>query len=258
MANTLFIGKVYLQFDELPSTNDYALELLAKSKPPEGIVIRAASQSAGRGQFGSQWESQVGKNLLISIILYPNWLPASEQFRLSEATALAVWETINHALSSEKPAKALPKVRIKWPNDLCIGNRKAGGILIQNSIKGERLESTVIGIGLNINQLEFPEALPNATSLARTSGLTFDPDAVAERLFACLERRYLQLKQGQSEAIRTDYHAHLLGLGAVRSFARPDGTRFQGIIQGVAADGHLLLEGPNGIEQCAVKSVRML
>ncbi|MCB9316079.1 MAG: hypothetical protein H6569_08075 [Lewinellaceae bacterium] len=100
MANTLFIGKVYLQFDELPSTNDYALELLAKSKPPEGTVIRAASQSAGRGQFGSQWESQAGKNLLISIILFPKWLLASEQFRLSEATALAVWETIMDALDS--------------------------------------------------------------------------------------------------------------------------------------------------------------
>lgn len=258
MANTLFIGKVYLQFDELPSTNDYALELLAKSKPPEGTAIRAASQSAGRGQFGSQWESQAGKNLLISIILFPKWLLASEQFRLSEATALAVWETIMDALDSANLTKRLPKIRIKWPNDLCIGNRKVGGILIQNSIKGERLESSVVGIGLNINQLEFPESLPNATSLALVSGLNFDPGAVADRLFSCLERRYLQLKQGQNEAIRTDYHAHLLGLGAVRTFARADGTRFQGIIQGVASDGHLLLEGPNGIEQYAVKSVRML
>ncbi len=258
MANTLFLGKVYLQFDELPSTNDYALELLAKSKPPEGTAIRAASQSAGRGQFGSHWESPAGLNLLISIILYPTWLPATEQFRLSEVAALAVWETITAALESGTAGKQPLKVRIKWPNDLCIGSRKVGGILIQNSIKGTWLESSVIGIGLNLNQLEFPESLPNATSLALASGLKFDLDQVAEQLFACLERRYLQLKQGHREMIRADYHTHLLGLGAVRTFARADGTRFQGIIRGVAPDGLLQLEGPNGMEQFAVKSVRML
>jgi BirA family biotin operon repressor/biotin-[acetyl-CoA-carboxylase] ligase len=258
MANTLFIGKVYLQFDELPSTNDYALELLAKSKPPEGTAIRAASQSAGRGQFGSRWDSQPGKNLLISIVLYPGWLPATDQFRLSEIAALAVWETITAALDIGTAVKQFPKVRIKWPNDLCIGTRKVGGILIQNTIKGMWLESSVIGIGLNINQLEFPESLPNATSMALASGLNLDPDHVAEQLFTCLERRYLQLKQGHSEIINAHYHAQLLGLGAVRTFARADGTRFQGIIRGVASDGHLLLEGPNGMEQFTVKSVRML
>lgn len=83
MTNTLFIGKVYHRFDQLPSTNDWAAELLAKSKPPEGTVVRADSQSAGRGQFGSRWESVAGKNLTISIILYPRWLEVSAQFYLS-------------------------------------------------------------------------------------------------------------------------------------------------------------------------------
>ena len=90
MANTLFIGKVYYRFDELPSTNDRAAELIAKSKPPEGMVVRADSQSAGRGQFGSRWESDSGKNLTFSVILYPTWLDVSAQFYLSMAIALGV------------------------------------------------------------------------------------------------------------------------------------------------------------------------
>ncbi|HRI60574.1 MAG TPA: hypothetical protein PK228_12640, partial [Saprospiraceae bacterium] len=90
MTNTLFIGKVYHRFDELPSTNDWAAELLAKSKPPEGTAVRADSQSAGRGQYGSRWESAAGKNLTISIILYPRWLEVSAQFYLSMAVALGV------------------------------------------------------------------------------------------------------------------------------------------------------------------------
>lgn len=251
MTNTLFLGKVYLQFDELPSTNDYARELLAKSTPPEGTAIRAASQSAGRGQFGSTWESQPGKNLLISVILYPGWLPATAQFRLSEVTALALRETITEFLEPST-------VRIKWPNDIYIDNRKTAGILIQNTIKSDVLVSSVVGIGLNVNQLDFPKSLPDATSMALAAGTAFDLERLTDRLFTCLERRYLQLKSGQTDALRADYHAHLLALGEVRDFARSDGARFEAVIQGVAMDGRLILHSPKGVEQVDVKAVRML
>ena len=95
MTNTLFTGKVYYRFDELPSTNDYARDLLAKSRPSEGTVVRAASQSAGRGQFGSSWVAEPDANLTLSVILYPNWLKITDQFRLSEAVALAVRDTVS-------------------------------------------------------------------------------------------------------------------------------------------------------------------
>ncbi|MBK9336717.1 MAG: biotin--[acetyl-CoA-carboxylase] ligase [Lewinellaceae bacterium] len=132
MANTLFIGKVYHRFDALPSTNDYARELLAKSKPPEGTVLRAASQSAGRGQYGSRWLSAAGQNLTLSIILYPKWLQVAEQFRLSEAVALAVRDTVVAALPHASGAGVL----IKWPNDVYLSDRKIAGILIQNALNG--------------------------------------------------------------------------------------------------------------------------
>lgn len=239
MSNTLFVGKVYHRFDELPSTNDYARELIAKSKPSEGMVVRAASQSAGRGQFGSKWVAEPGANLTLSVILYPTNVPVQAQFRLSEAIALAVWDTVDKVLSAG--GEHLPGISIKWPNDIYIGSRKAAGILIQNTLNGQYLQSSVAGIGLNVNQTDFPPEAPNATSLCLMAGQPFDLEAVAGILFEQIERRYLQLKAGRFAALRDEYCAHLLGLGEVKQFGRPDGSRFTGIIRGVAENGRLVI-----------------
>ena len=216
MKNTIFIGKVYHRFDELPSTNDWAVELIAKSKPPEGTVIRADSQSAGRGQFGSRWDSAAGKNLTLSIVLYPTWLETSAQFYLSMALALALRDAVGHFNSSSEGSG----VGLKWPNDLYLGTRKAAGILIQNSLSGQFLQSSVVGIGLNVNQLEFDPALPNPTSPALYFGRSFDLDEVADRLFECVEKRYLQLKSGRRAAIKKEYEQSLFRLGTPAQFRR--------------------------------------
>ena len=251
MTNTLFIGKVYHTFDELDSTNDYARELLTKSKPPEGMAIRAVSQSAGRGQYGSRWTSEPGKNLTISIILYPRWLAASAQFQLNEAVALALRDTI----ASLPPHPDGLALSVKWPNDIWIGSRKIAGVLIQNTLKGHQLESAIVGIGLNVNQIAFPVEVANASSLALEWGQNFDPDQLANRLFECLERRYLQLKNGQTEALHENYREQLLGLGEARVFMRPDGRRFQGIIQGVAENGSLVVRTDEGDENFDLKEI---
>lgn len=252
MSNTLFTGKVYLRFDELASTNDYARDLIAKSKPAEGTVIRADTQSAGRGQFGSKWLSAPGENLTLSLILYPNWLRAADQFRLSEAVALALHDCVRHLLP-------LPHtVNIKWPNDLYIGDRKVAGVLIQNALKGVFLQSSIVGIGLNVNQTRFPAEVPNATSLALAAGHTFDLDEVAGMLFECLEQRYLQLRSAQAEALRDAYHACLLGMGEARQFADAGGHVFSGEILGVADDGRLRIRTATGDALFAVKEVQMV
>ena len=129
MTNTLFIGKVYHRFNELPSTNDWAAALLAKSTPPEGTVVRADTQTAGRDQFGSKWVSNPGENLLLSVILYPNWLLIKDQFYLSMAIALALYDMTGDAGAT-----------VKWPNDLYLGNHKAAGILIQNTVSSATLQ----------------------------------------------------------------------------------------------------------------------
>jgi BirA family biotin operon repressor/biotin-[acetyl-CoA-carboxylase] ligase len=253
MANTIFTGKVYLQFDELPSTNDYAVELLAvasdanssssiaKSKPPEGTVVRADRQSAGRGQFGSRWESAAGQNLTLSVIYYPHWLAPADQFSLSMAVALAISDTVSFFL----PGK---NVCIKWPNDVYVGEKKVAGILIQNSLSGSLLQSSVVGIGLNVNQLVFHPDLPNPSSLAQEAGSQLDLRRVEDVLLEHLEQRYLQLKSAQIAYLRAQYQARLLGWQQKRIYCRlANQSLFEGVINGVAQDGRLELvtaEGP--------------
>jgi BirA family biotin operon repressor/biotin-[acetyl-CoA-carboxylase] ligase len=249
MTNTLFIGKVYHTFDRLESTNDYARDLLAKSKPPEGIAIRAVSQSAGRGQYGSRWLSEPGKNLTISIILYPGWLSVSAQFRLNELVALAVRDTVATLLPEQSD------IKVKWPNDIWIGSKKVGGILIQNALKGALLDSSIVGIGLNVNQKTFTGEAPNASSLALASGQYFEIDPLAHQLFEHLEQRYLQLKSGREAALRLAYHQQLLGLGENRKFLRPDGSLFVGSIQGVTDDGRLVIRTDQGDESFGMKAL---
>lgn len=247
MKNTLFTGKVYHRFDELPSTNDYAAELIAKSTPPEGTVVRAATQTAGRGQYGSRWESTPGLNLLLSVIYHPSWLETGAQFYLSMAVALSLHDAVCDLPSTVHPPS--PPVKIKWPNDLYIGDRKAGGILIQNTLSGQFLQSSVIGIGLNVNQLEFDPSLPNPTSPALAFGRDFDLEALAEHLLECLEQRYLQLKSGRQAEIKAEYERHLYRLDVPARFARPDGAEFTGVIRGVRADGRIRLEQEAGLEE---------
>ena len=258
MTNTLFIGKVYHRFGELPSTNDYAAELVAKSTPPEGTVVRADSQTAGRGQFGSRWESAAGQNLTFSIVLYPNWLEIGAQFYLSMAVALSLHDTV-HPRSLGAGCLPSTEIKIKWPNDLYIGDRKAGGILIQNALSGQFLQSSIIGIGLNVNQLEFDASLPNPTSPALAFGRDLDLEAVFDRLLDCLEHRYLQLKSGRRAEIKAGYEEHLYRWGSPSRFARAGGAEFTGVIQGVGTDGRLRVENEAGQEEVFdLKEVRFL
>lgn len=273
MSNTLFIGKVYYRFDELPSTNDWAANLLAvsantesqnpplesgqkgpaKTKPPEGTVVRAANQTAGRGQLGSLWHSIPDENLLLSILLYPTWLEAQAQFYLSMAVALGV----NDLLASLGHSSLGHS--IKWPNDLYWGNKKTAGILIQNTLAGSNLQSSIVGIGLNVNQLSFPPDLPNATSLALVIGKKMDPDEVAERLFECLERRYLQLKSGNRTAVKASYEDHLWRRGIPSRFMRnADGLEFEGVVLGVTDRGLLRLETAHGLTEFDLKELKFV
>ncbi len=262
MANTLFVGKVYHQFEELVSTNDYAADLLvlstssqqtAKSRPPEGTVVRADSQSAGRGQFGSRWESAARQNLTLSIILYPNWLEIKHQFHLSMAVALALIDTAKVHLDSTNAST----VTAKWPNDLYLGDQKAGGILIQNALSGLAWQSAIVGIGLNVNQTSFSAMTNSPTSLALAAERSFDLNAVAETLFEDIERRYLQLKSGHRAEIQAEYEASLFRRGVVSTFQRSDGEIFQGVITSVHSDGRLCIETTQGKELFGLKEIAM-
>lgn len=183
-------------------------------------------------------------NLTFSVILYPHRLPPDAQFDLSRAVALA--------------CMLEPDWQIKWPNDIYIHGRKAGGILIENMLQGGKISASIVGIGLNVNQIDFPPELPNATSMALERGQNFDLEAVLDRLLENLEHRYLQLRAGHVQGIRGEYHERLFRLDVPTDFRRQDGTLLTGAIRSVADDGHLLVETEKGLESFKVKEVQML
>lgn len=250
--NTLFIGKVLLTFPELPSTNTYATELLAKSRPIEGTVISTEDQTAGRGQIGSKWVSHARKNLTCSSILFPSFLHISQHFYLNIAVSLAVMETVQHFMPNGK-------VQVKWPNDVYLNDKKVAGILLQNSLQGQNIQNTIIGVGLNILQTDFPKDIPNATSfLLEAPDEEFQKEAVLFRFCEYLEKWYLQLKAGNLAQLKKHYFQLLLGLEEDRLFMDESGQQFRGRIKGVSEEGRLMIETNDEIRSFGMKEVKFL
>ena len=221
------------RFDILTSTNDEA----CGSQYKQGDVIVAESQTAGRGQRGHVWESGKGQNLTLSAILEPTFLPPTEQFLLSEVIALAVADTL---------ASYSIKTKIKWTNDIYVGDKKIAGILIEHKLQGNTIGRTIAGIGLNVNQTSFSADLPNPTSIAIEQTAEFERDEVLERLQECIMRRYKQLQNGERATLQSDYHTMLYRLDEEHLYALADGSTFIGTIRGVEPTGALKVEMQNG------------
>lgn len=215
------------------STNDDARD----AKYRDGDIIWADFQTAGRGQRGHSWESRAGENLTFSVVLEPTFLPVTEQFVLLEAVALSLHDFF--ALYGVKTS-------VKWTNDIYVGDRKAVGILIEHSYSGGKLARTVVGIGININQIEFSEDIPNPVSLSLLTGKKYDLEELLSTFEKCLHVRYSQLKNGEWDKLQSDYHSALYRRDEQHIYALPDGTRFKGIIRGVKPTGDLVVEHENG------------
>lgn len=232
--NTLFIGHRHISLITIDSTNNYALQLLKNEQPPEGTLITAQQQTAGRGQRGNAWQGEGNKNVAMSIILRPTFLPIHRQFALSQTIALGVYNAINEILGI--------KVRIKWPNDIYVGDKKIGGILIENNVNQHTWLAAVVGIGININQIDFPDHLPNPTSLALESGREWDINDLTKKLCHNIERQYLQLRADKLTDIHQQYCQNLYRYGETARFETPDGLVLIGKIIGVTEQGMLLIE----------------
>jgi BirA family biotin operon repressor/biotin-[acetyl-CoA-carboxylase] ligase len=248
--NTLFIGKVFIELEALPSTNNYAVELISKSEPKEGTVISASYQWAGRGQIGSKWESEPGKNLMFSLILYPSFLPLADQFLLSQTIALAVRDFLSTLVDQA--------VYVKWPNDIYIEDRKVAGILIQTAISGQALQYCVAGIGINVNQEKFSAGLPNPVSLKQASSKAFVLPVLIRQSFYYLEQRYLQLKSGAHQQLKDDYLSVLYGYRRRALFKRASGGTFVGVIRGISARGELEVQSTLGMETFQLKELSLV
>lgn len=247
LANTLFLAKQVIYMPTCHSTNQVAREMAQKPDTLEGTVIICGDQTKGRGQRGNSWEGQPGENLTFSIILRPGFLKIQEQFFLNMITSLAVRDAVVHFL----PAR---DVKVKWPNDVLIDHRKTSGILIENGINRNRIEYTVVGIGLNVNQAAFKT--PRATSLQIESGRDFDKQAVFECLIGALEYYYLKLKNGRLREVKSEYLQYLFGFRQKRNYVTE--YRFEGVIEDVTDTGFLVVADKRGRNQYDLKEIEFV
>jgi BirA family biotin operon repressor/biotin-[acetyl-CoA-carboxylase] ligase len=211
--------------------------LLNSEKVNEGTVIWSHTQTAGKGQGENEWISQSGKNITISMILYPRFLTVESQFMLNKSVSLAVLDFV-HTLLPPGSCK------IKWPNDIYSGFSKLGGILINNTISGYSFDTSVIGIGININQTRFDPALPNPISVKQILSRETDIENVMMTLTEKLDHRYDQLKKGDFPLLDHEYRDNLLGINEERKF-RKDVNVFNGFIRDVDLFGRLIIETYN-------------
>lgn len=226
------IGSKIERIDELGSSNNYAATQLLTKRLPEGIVFVANSQVDGRGQVSNRWESEPNKNLTFSILLYPEFLEIMKQFEISKAISLGVVDFLKELTDH---------VSIKWPNDIYIGTKKAAGILIENSIRIDKISSCIVGIGLNINQQIFVSDAPNPISLTQVTGLTYNLEESLSQLCRKIDARYHQLRHGDFWQIDDDYTEMLYQLGKWSPYSDENGD-FEGQILGVDQIGRLMIE----------------
>ena len=232
----MIIGSNLLFFQNLPSTNSHALGLLKNSRLSEGTILSANYQSAGKGYSGNSWESEDGKNLLISIILYPSFIEPEDQFLISMMISLGVCDFLKRFIS---------ECSVKWPNDIYVNNDKIAGILIESSITANKIDFTIAGIGLNINQEKFLSNAPNPISLHLVSGLYYELGDCLNNLSTDLDKRYKQLIRGDFDQIKQEYISKLYRLNEWHKFRDAEGI-FTGRILTVGDFGRINIEKQNG------------
>jgi BirA family biotin operon repressor/biotin-[acetyl-CoA-carboxylase] ligase len=246
----LFTGKNILYFPELVSTNEFAMDMLSKTNPPEGTCVLTDYQSGGRGQIGRFWYSTAGNNLLISYIFYPAFLSVRDQFYLNIVSGLAVYDVVTLFCSD---------VSIKWPNDIYIKDKKVAGILVQNVLRGHAIKATVIGIGLNVNEKNFPDTLPNPTSLYLTSGSILQIADIISLLSVKLEYYYLKLRSGNTAFLKDEYLKKLYRAGILSFFKSDADGIFSATIEGIDDEGRLILRHEDyGVSAWAYRELTFL
>ncbi len=219
-------------FDELGSTNDEA----AVGCYSGGDIIVAERQTQGRGQRGHTWISGVGQNLTFSLVVEPGDLKLREQFIISQITALALCDVMQtYGI----------KARIKWTNDIYVGDRKIVGILIENRVVGAHVARSVVGIGVNVNQTEFDSSLPNPTSMALESGAELEREEVLRVFEMAFAERFATFESGDWETLRAEYNALLYRKGELHNFRAAEGEVRRGAIQKVESAGELVIEWDN-------------
>lgn len=225
------IGSKIIKIETLDSTNLYLQRALKDQEIEEGTLVIANEQTQGRGQRDNRWESKKGANLTFSFVLFPENLHASDQFILSKLVSLALCDFLKQYLQN---------VKIKWPNDIYTVRKKIAGVLIENVISGSYISSSVIGIGININQESFGPGLPSATSLLIETGTNYPLDNILEQVTECLNKHFDEYETGNISKIHHDYLNALYQYMELSQYQAND-MIFTAKITGIDDDGRLCL-----------------
>lgn len=246
IKDTLFIGKSFIDLPIIASTNAYAQQLINNSQPADGTIISTFNQSEGKGYQNNVWLSEPDKNLSFSIILYPKAILAHQQFFLNIAVSVAIAEVLANSLDKD--------VLLKWPNDIYYLNKKLGGVLIENSIVGKSISSSVIGIGINVNQIEFQNNLPNPTSLKRINDKAYNLYQLLNDIVKAIESKYLMLQSGKLSELSTQYKSLIYAFNVAHKF-KSNQEVFSGKIKGVDDFGRLQIESNGVVKQYHYKEI---
>ncbi len=249
--STLFVGQNLIKLSAVDSTNNFLKELLSKSEPlPEGTVIMAENQFSGRGQQNNTWHTEPGKNLTVSFLLKPSFLELKNQFFLNMSVSIAIYNVLS---------KFWPNgFSIKWPNDIYFNDQKVGGILIENIVVGGTIKNTIVGVGLNVNQMLFlPELQNKATSLQLIMQKEIDLHQLLGAICKEIEGQYLQLKAKKHSQLKHNYTTKLYQIEKASKY-RQNGEVFEGTIKGTTDSGLLLLENQGVIKEYNLKEIEFL
>lgn len=239
-----------IKLNATDSTNLYLKNLVLSGTPDDLTVVVADLQTKGRGQMGENWNSEYGKNLTFSVLKEIKNFNIKDQFQLNICVSLAIFDALN--------ALKIPDLKIKWPNDILSGTSKICGILIENIIKGTEIRVSIIGVGLNVNQTDFPN-LFNASSLKLLLEKMFILDDVLERLLLNIKDRLGQLESDGIISMTKSYQKVLFRKDQPSVFRNKDGKLFNGIITGVSKIGKLqVLTETNGLKEFDLKQIKLL
>ena len=237
-----------IHVDVCESSNQEALKFTELLKSHTEFAISVKKQLAGRGMGTNSWHATVGKNITVSFVKYPRFLVPDKQFYLSMISSLAVQDIL---------AEIGVKSRVKWPNDILVGDNKICGILIENQIANDKIENTRIGIGLNVNENKFPFEIPNPISLLQL-GIDVSPDDLVYELAEAMDKWYYRLKEEQFSQIKKQYLAQLLGYKKYRKY-QDDSGQFEAKIIDVNELGYLILQDKShNIREYEMKAVKMI
>ena len=227
-----------IKLNAIDSTNSYLKAMASVNLPKDFTVVVADHQTQGRGQMGTTWQTEDGKNLTASVFKAFGFVDVEKQFYISMAVALSICKALEIFKISQ--------LSIKWPNDILSANKKICGTLIENVIKENQLKGSIIGFGLNVNQKYF-DNLPKASSMSLLTGVVYNKDEVLSQILKQLQYYFAILESKDYEKLKVDYESLLFRKDKPSTFKNEDGTTFSGIIKGITETGKLNVWTEDGV-----------